>query len=52
MRMMKIIVAILLIGLGGVLFVFAEYDDSPGGQLIGVAVAILGAWRLWKIWRK
>ena len=33
---------ILLILLGVLMFVYAEVDDSPGGQLIGVVVTIIG----------
>jgi hypothetical protein len=28
---------------GVFLFVYGEYDDSPGGQLIGLIVVIIGA---------
>ena len=38
----KIILFILLILLGILLFVYAEYDDSPGGQLIGLVLGIVG----------
>lgn len=31
-----------LIALGGFLFVYGEYDDSPGGQLLGLLVALAG----------
>lgn len=38
----------LLLPLGIFLFVFGEYDDSPGGMLIGV---ILVAYFLYRGWR-
>ena len=42
MNKVKILLFVVLIPLGATLFVYAEYDDSPGGQLIGLAVAIIG----------
>ena len=39
---MKKIYSILAILLGIFLFVYGEYDDSPGGQLIGLLVAVFG----------
>ncbi len=42
MKIIKVLFLILLIPLGALLFVYAEYDDSPGGQLIGVVVGIVG----------
>jgi hypothetical protein len=33
---------ILIIFIGPVMFIYAGYDDSPGGQLIGVIVSIIG----------
>ena len=42
MKILKIAFFILLIIIGGFMFVYAEIDDSPGGQLIGVIVAIIG----------
>lgn len=38
----KLIIFILTLMLGGFLFVFSEYDDSPGGQLLGLLIAIGG----------
>jgi hypothetical protein len=38
----KILLLIILITLGVFMFVYAEYDDSPGGQLIGMIVSIVG----------
>ena len=41
-KILYFILLILLILLGILMFVYAEYDDSPGGQLIGMIVAIAG----------
>ncbi|MEZ4156516.1 MAG: hypothetical protein R3B52_00865 [Candidatus Paceibacterota bacterium] len=42
----------LLIVLGVLMFVYGEYDDSPGGQLLGVIVATVGAIRVVKLCRR
>ena len=42
MKKNRILYSILAILLGGFLFVYSEYDDSPGGQLIGLIVAVIG----------
>ena len=33
---------IIVILLGLFMFVYGEYDDSPGGQLLGLLVVIIG----------
>ena len=38
-RMLYFVLAILI---GVLMFVYAEVDDSPGGQLIGVIAVIIG----------
>lgn len=38
----KLIIFILTLMLGGFLFVFGEYDDSPGAQLLGLLIAVGG----------
>ena len=38
-RILYFIIAILI---GGFMFVYGEIDDSPGGQLLGLLVAIIG----------
>jgi hypothetical protein len=41
--MYKIILySILIIFIGPLMFIYAGYDDSPGGHLIGLIVAIIG----------
>lgn len=41
-RVLILIFTILAIPLGIFMFVFGEYDDSPGAQGLGVVVGILG----------
>ena len=41
MKISKIISCVLLISIGTLMFVFAEYDDSPGGQLLGVIAVVI-----------
>lgn len=53
--MKKVIIIILyylLILLGGFLFIYGEYDDSPGGQLLGVILAVIGVVQLVRIKKK
>jgi len=38
----KILGFVILILLGIFMFAFGEYDDSPGGQLLGLIMAITG----------
>ncbi len=52
MNKMKIIFSSAAISLGTFLFVFGEYDDSPGGQLIGIITAIIGITGIAKDWEK
>ena len=42
MNKMKMLFSILAILFGAFLFVYGEIDDSPGGQLMGLVVAIIG----------
>ncbi len=42
MNIPKLLLSILGIALGISLFVYGGYDDSPGAQLLGFVVAILG----------
>jgi len=42
MKKSRILYSILAILIGIFLFVYAEIDDSPGGQMIGLIVAIIG----------
>lgn len=38
----KILYFVLAILIGAFLFVYGEFDDSPGGQLLGMLIAITG----------
>ena len=38
----KIILFILVILFGIFLFIYGGYDDSPGGQLLGLVIVIVG----------
>ena len=38
----RIIYFVLAISFGVFMFVYGEYDDSPGGQLLGLVMAIIG----------
>lgn len=44
----KLLLFILAIGFGIFLIVFGEYDDSPGGMLLGAVIAGLGAVAIFK----
>jgi len=48
----KILFAILEILLGVFMFIYGGYDDSPGGQLLGVVAVIMGVWNIIKSRRK
>ena len=42
MNKIKTLFFILAIPIGVLMFIYAEFDDSPGGQLIGLIVFIFG----------
>jgi len=44
MNKLKILLSILGILFGAFMFVYGEYDDSPGGQLMGVVLIVIGIW--------
>jgi len=48
MNTIKIFFFSILIFLGGCMFVYGGYDDSPGGQLLGLAMGVIGAARLFR----
>jgi hypothetical protein len=52
MKIIKILSMLLVIAIGVFLFVYGEYDDSPGGQLIGIILVVIGIIRLIKIKKK
>jgi drug/metabolite transporter (DMT)-like permease len=41
-KTLKIILFVLVILLGILMFVYGGYDDSPGGQLLGLVGVIIG----------
>jgi len=41
MNKMKLIGFVIAMFFGAFLFVYGEIDDSPGGQLLGLVVAII-----------
>lgn len=43
MHIGRLIGSILAVAFGAFMFVYGGYDDSPGGQLLGLAIAIAGA---------
>ncbi|MDO8557025.1 MAG: hypothetical protein Q7R98_00990 [Candidatus Jorgensenbacteria bacterium] len=42
MNKSRVIYSFLAILFGAFMFVYGEIDDSPGGQLLGLLVAIIG----------
>lgn len=42
MNIGKTTISIFLIILGAFVFVYGGYDDSPGAQLIGLVLAVIG----------
>lgn len=42
MNKIRILYSVLAISFGAFLFVYGEFDDSPGGQLLGLLAVILG----------
>ena len=41
-KVVKILLSLFVILISVLMFVYAGIDDSPGGQLIGVVVGVLG----------
>jgi hypothetical protein len=52
MRTFKIVCFSLLIPLGVSMFIYGGYDDSPGGQLLGLAGVFIGIRNIFNILRK
>jgi len=51
-KKIKILLSILAIMFGVFMFIYSEYDDSPGGQGLGLLLVIGGVVRIIKIMRK
>ena len=45
-KVLRIILFLLMLLLGGFLFVYGEIDDSPGGQMLGLVMVVVGVWYL------
>jgi len=41
-KYLKILGFVLLILFGAFMFVYGEFDDSPGGQLMGLTAVVIG----------
>ena len=41
MKIIKILALIIVVSFGVFMFVYGEYDDSPGGQVLGVLVVVI-----------
>ena len=52
MKKSKTICFVLAILFGGFMFVYGGIDDSPGGQVIGLIVAVIGIAGLIRDWFK
>jgi len=52
MKMIKLLVAVLAISFGVFMVVFGGYDDSPGGQILGLIAVIAGIVGGIKVWKK
>lgn len=52
MNRVRMLCSILAISFGAFLFVYGEFDDSPGGQLLGLLVIIIGVVRVIKSKKK
>lgn len=52
MNIVKITGSVLIISFGAFMFVYGEMDDSPGGQLLGFVLAIIGVVGVIRIVRK
>ncbi|KKQ81737.1 MAG: hypothetical protein UT05_C0009G0015 [Parcubacteria group bacterium GW2011_GWF2_38_76] len=52
MNKIKILCFVLLVLFGVPMFVYGGYDDSPGGQLLGMVMVITGLWGLAKFLTK
>lgn len=52
MNKTKILFSVLAVFFGAFLFVYGEFDDSPGGQLLGLILVAAGAWGAVRTWKK
>lgn len=52
MTYLKILGSVLAILFGVFMVVYGGYDDSPGGQLLGVVLVVAGIVGLIRSWKK
>jgi cadmium resistance protein CadD (predicted permease) len=52
MKIIKVLGFVILILFGVFVFVYGGYDDSPGAQLLGVIIVVIGIWRIIKSRKK
>ncbi|MFA5778256.1 MAG: hypothetical protein WC870_02075 [Candidatus Paceibacterota bacterium] len=52
MQKIKILLFIILVLFGVFMFVYGEYDDSPGGQALGLLAVIGGIVGVVRSWKK
>lgn len=52
MNKTKILFSVLAILFGAFMFVYGEFDDSPGGQLLGLVLVAAGVWGVVRIWKR
>ncbi len=52
MKTLKILGFVLALLFGVFMVVYGEIDDSPGGQLLGLVLAVFGIWNILKLLRK
>lgn len=52
MKFFQTLFLVTLLPLGILMFIYAIYDDSPGGQILGVIIFIAGSSGLFSFWKK
>lgn len=52
MKAIKLLFSGLAIIFGVFMFFYGGYDDSPGGQLLGIVLTIIGIIGIWRTFRK
>lgn len=48
-NILKTAVIVSLLCFGTFMFIYGEFDDSPGAQLIGCLLAAVGTWKVFKL---
>lgn len=52
MKTTKLLTSAVAIAFGVFMFFYGGYDDSPGGQLLGLVLAIVGIVGIWRTLHK